>query len=121
MFLTTAKPLIDEGRVVGLGHTGDGPWFQLPQLKPLTALGLKDFRRARLERHHGAQGHAASSGRQVERRALANALHSDAAAKAFNAMGFIPGCRYARTNDQADRRGYAYLHHRDPRTKPEVR
>ena len=43
MFLTTAKPLIDEGRVVGLGHTGDGPWFQLPQLKPLTALGLKDF------------------------------------------------------------------------------
>ena len=43
MFLTTAKPLIDDGRVVGLGHTGDGPWFQLPQLKPLTALGLKDF------------------------------------------------------------------------------
>ena len=43
MFLTTAKPLIDDGRVVGLGHTGDGPWFQLPHLKPLTALGLKDF------------------------------------------------------------------------------
>jgi tripartite-type tricarboxylate transporter receptor subunit TctC len=43
MFLTTAKPLIDDGRVIGLGHTGDGPWFQLPQLKPLTELGLKDF------------------------------------------------------------------------------
>ena len=36
MFLTTAKPLIDEGRVAALGHTGNGPWFQLPQLKPLT-------------------------------------------------------------------------------------
>src|SRR4051812_9596936 len=43
MFLTTAKPLIDEGRVAGIGHTGDGPWFQLPGLKALTELGLRDF------------------------------------------------------------------------------
>ncbi len=27
MFLTTAKPLIDEGRVVGLGHTATGRGF----------------------------------------------------------------------------------------------
>jgi tripartite-type tricarboxylate transporter receptor subunit TctC len=43
MFLTTAKPLIDDGRVVGIGHTGDGPWFNLPNVKPLTELGLKGF------------------------------------------------------------------------------
>jgi tripartite-type tricarboxylate transporter receptor subunit TctC len=43
MFLTTAKPLIDSGQVIGLGHTGDGPWFNLPNVKPLTELGLKDF------------------------------------------------------------------------------
>ena len=43
MFLTTAKPLIDDGRVIGIGHTGDGPWFNLPNVKPLTELGLKGF------------------------------------------------------------------------------
>ena len=43
MFLTTAKPLIDDGRVVGLGVTSADAWFNLPQLKPLTELGLKGF------------------------------------------------------------------------------
>ena len=90
MFLTTAKPLIDEGRVVGLGHTGDGPWFQLPQLKPLTALGLKDFV---VPGWNGLMAPKATPPAVVAKLsdALANALHSDAAIKAFNAMGFIPG------------------------------
>jgi tripartite-type tricarboxylate transporter receptor subunit TctC len=90
MFLTTAKPLIDEGRVVGLGHTGDGPWFQLPQLKPLTALGLKDFV---VPGWNGLMAPKATPPAVVAKLsdALAHALHSDAAIKAFNAMGFIPG------------------------------
>ena len=90
MFLTTAKPLIDEGRVVGLGHTGDGRWFQLPQLKPLTALGLKDFV---VPGWNGIMAPKATPPAVVAKLsdALTNALHSDAAIKAFNAMGFIPG------------------------------
>jgi tripartite-type tricarboxylate transporter receptor subunit TctC len=90
MFLTTAKPLIDEGRVVGLGHTGDGPWFQLPQLKPLTALGLNDFV---VPGWNGLMAPKATPAAVVARlsEALAAALHTDASVKAFNAMGFIPG------------------------------
>ncbi len=90
MFLTTAKPLIDEGRVVGLGHTGDGPWFQLPQLKPLTALGLKDFI---VPGWNGLMAPKGTPPAAVVRlsEALAGALRLDASVKAFNAMGFIPG------------------------------
>ncbi|MCX7314128.1 MAG: tripartite tricarboxylate transporter substrate-binding protein [Hyphomicrobiales bacterium] len=90
MFLTTAKPLIDEGRVVGLGHTGDGPWFQLPQLKPLTALGLKDFV---VPGWNGLMAPKATPPVVVARlsEALAAALHTEASVKAFNAMGFVPG------------------------------
>jgi tripartite-type tricarboxylate transporter receptor subunit TctC len=90
MFLTTAKPLIDDGRVVGLGHTGDGRWFQLPQLKPLTALGLKDFV---VPGWNGLMAPKGTPEATVARLsdALAAALHTDAAVKAFNAMGFTPG------------------------------
>jgi tripartite-type tricarboxylate transporter receptor subunit TctC len=90
MFLTTAKPLIDEGRVVGLGHTGDGPWFQLPQLKPLTALGLKDFV---VPGWNGLMAPKGTPPAVVARLsdALAGALKLEASVKAFNAMGFIPG------------------------------
>jgi tripartite-type tricarboxylate transporter receptor subunit TctC len=89
MFLTTAKPLIDEGRVVGLGHTGDGPWFQLPELKPLTALGLKDFVVPGWNGIMAPKGTPAAVVAKLSD-ALAAALHSEASVKAFNAMGFIP-------------------------------
>jgi tripartite-type tricarboxylate transporter receptor subunit TctC len=90
MFLTTAKPLIDDGRVTGLGHTGDGPWFQLPQLKPLTELGLKDFV---VPGWNGLMAPKGTPPAVVAKlsAALASALHTDASVKAFNAMGFIPG------------------------------
>jgi tripartite-type tricarboxylate transporter receptor subunit TctC len=90
MFLTTAKPLIEQGKVVGLGHTGDGPWFQLPQLKPLTALGLKDFV---VPGWNGLMAPKGTPPAVVSRlsAALASALHTDASVKAFNAMGFVPG------------------------------
>jgi len=90
MFLTTAKPLIDDGRVVGLGHTGDGPWFQLPQLKPLTALGLKDFV---VPGWNGLMAPTGTPPAAVAKLsdALATALHTEASVKAFNAMGFKPG------------------------------
>jgi tripartite-type tricarboxylate transporter receptor subunit TctC len=90
MFLTTAKPLIDDGRVIGLGHTGEGLWFQLPQLKPLTALGLKDFV---VPGWNGLMAPKATPPAIVAKlsEALAAALHAEAAVKAFNAMGFVPG------------------------------
>ena len=90
MFLTTAKPLIDDGRVIGLGHTGDGPWFQLPQLQPLTAFGLKGFVVP------GWNGLMAPKGTPPAvlaklSAALSGALHTDTAQKAFQAMGFKAG------------------------------
>src|SRR5947207_5813240 len=90
MFLTTAKPLIDDGRVVGLGHTGDGPWFNLPGVKPLTALGLRDFV---VPGWNGLLGPQRTPLAGIARlsAALASALQTDASVEAFNAMGFIPG------------------------------
>jgi len=90
MFLTTAKPLVEDGRVVGLGHTGDGPWFQLPQLKPLTALGLKDFV---VPGWNGMMAPKGTPPAVIARlsEALSATLKSDASARAFNAMGFKPG------------------------------
>ena len=90
MFLTTAKPLVDENRVVGLGHTGAGPWFNLPNLKPLTELGLKDFVVP------GWNGLMAPKNTPPEivaklSAALNETLKTDAAKKGFNAMGFNPG------------------------------
>jgi tripartite-type tricarboxylate transporter receptor subunit TctC len=90
MFLTTAKPLIDEGRVVGLGHTGDGPWFQLPHLMPLTALGLKGLVVPGWNGLMAPKGTPAPAVAKLSG-ALAAALHADASVKAFNAMGFVPG------------------------------
>jgi tripartite-type tricarboxylate transporter receptor subunit TctC len=90
MFLTTAKPLIDEGRVVGIGHSGDGPWFQLPGMKSLTELGLKDFV---VPGWNGLMAPKGTPPAVVTRLsgALSAALHSEAAVRAFNAMGFKPG------------------------------
>ncbi len=90
MFLTTAKPLIDDGRVVGLGHTGDGPWFQLPQLKPLTELGLKDFVVPGWNGLMAPKGTPAAAVAKLSE-ALSTALGTDASVRAFNAMGFKPG------------------------------
>jgi tripartite-type tricarboxylate transporter receptor subunit TctC len=90
MFLTTAKPLIDEGRVIGLGHTGDGPWFQLPKLKPLTELGLKGFVVPGWNGLMAPKGTPPAVAAKLSD-ALSAALHADAAVKAFNAMGFVPG------------------------------
>ena len=90
MFLTTAKPLIDEGRVVGLAVTSESEWFNLPGLKPLVQLGLKDFIVP------GWNGLVAPKGTPPAvvaklSEALNAALHTDAAVRAFNAMGFKPG------------------------------
>ena len=90
MFLTTAKPLIDDGRVIGIGVTSDGPWFNLPTVKPLVELGLKDFVVP------GWNGMMAPKGTPPAvlaklSEALSAALGTDAAARGFNAMGFKPG------------------------------
>jgi tripartite-type tricarboxylate transporter receptor subunit TctC len=90
MFLTTAKPLIDEGRVIGLGVTSDEPWFNLPAVPPLTTLGLKGFV---VPGWNGLMAPKSTPPAVVARlsEALSAALHSDASVKAFNVMGFKPG------------------------------
>jgi tripartite-type tricarboxylate transporter receptor subunit TctC len=90
MFLTTAKPLIDDGRVIGLGHTGDGPWFNLLNVKPLTELGLRDFVVPGWNGLMAPKGTPPASVAKLSA-ALSTALKSDAAVSAFNAMGFKPG------------------------------
>ena len=90
MFLTTAKPLIDGGQVVGLGHTGDGPWFNLPSVKPLTELGLRDFVVPGWNGLMAPKGTPPAAVAKLSE-ALSTALKSDAAVNAFNAMGFKPG------------------------------
>jgi tripartite-type tricarboxylate transporter receptor subunit TctC len=90
MFLTTAKQHIDNGQMAGVGHTGDGPWFQLPQLKPLAELGLKGFV---VPGWNGLMAPKGTPPAVVAKLsdALAAALKADASVKAFNAMGFRPG------------------------------
>lgn len=90
MFLTTAKPLIDSGQVIGLGHTGDGPWFNLPNVKPLTELGLKDFVVPGWNGLMAPKGTPATAAAKLSE-ALSTALKTEAAVNAFNAMGFKPG------------------------------
>jgi tripartite-type tricarboxylate transporter receptor subunit TctC len=90
MFLTTAKPLIDEGRVVGLGVTSDEEWFNLPGVKPLTQLGLKDFVVPGWNGMMAPKGTPAATVARLSE-ALSGSLKPEASVKAFNAMGFRPG------------------------------
>jgi tripartite-type tricarboxylate transporter receptor subunit TctC len=90
MFLVTAKPLIDTGQVVGLAVSSAEPWFNLPGLKPLAALGYKDLV------FDGWNGLMAPKGTPPAvaaklSDALGTALKADASVRAFNAMGFKPG------------------------------
>ena len=90
MFLTTAKPLIDEGRVIGLGVTSADPWFNLPNVPPLVTLGLRDFI---VPGWNGMMAPKGTPPMVVDRlsAALHAALASEQSVKAFNAMGFKPG------------------------------
>ncbi len=90
MFLTTAKPLIDEGRVIGLGVTSADPWFNLPNVPPLVTLGLRDFI---VPGWNGVMAPKGTPPMVVDKlsAALHAALASEQSAKAFNAMGFKPG------------------------------
>ena len=90
MFLTTAKSHVDGGQLVGLGHTGDGPWFNLPSIKPLTELGLKDFVVPGWNGLMAPKGTPANAVAKLSE-ALSAGLKADTAATAFNAMGFKPG------------------------------
>lgn len=90
MFLVTAKPLIDSGQVVGLAVTSAEPWFNLPGLKPLADLGYKDLV---FYGWNGLMAPKGTPGAAVARlsEALTAALKTEAAVRAFNAMGFKPG------------------------------
>jgi tripartite-type tricarboxylate transporter receptor subunit TctC len=90
MFLTTAKPLIDGGQVIGIGVTWDEPWFNLPDIKPLSALGLKGFV---VPGWNGLMAPKGTPPAVVAKlsEALSAALNTEASVRAFNAMGFKPG------------------------------
>jgi tripartite-type tricarboxylate transporter receptor subunit TctC len=90
MFLTTAKAHVDGGQLVGLGHTGDGQWFNLPNIKPLTELGLRDFVVPGWNGLMAPKGTPPSAAGKLSE-ALSAGLKSAQAATAFNAMGFKPG------------------------------
>jgi tripartite-type tricarboxylate transporter receptor subunit TctC len=96
MFLTTAKPHIDGGQLVGLGHTGGAPWFNLPTVKPLTELGLRDFVVPGWNGLMAPKGTPAAAVARLSE-ALSSALKADASVKGFNAMGFKPGDGTPRT------------------------
>ena len=90
MFLTTAKPLIDDGRVVGLAITSGEEWFNLPGVKPLVQLGLKDFVVPGWNGMMAPKGTPpAVVGKLSD--ALTRRFKTDAAVRAFNNMGFKPG------------------------------
>lgn len=90
MFLTTAKPLVDEGRVVGLGVTSAEPWFNLPNVKPLVALGMTGFVVPGWNGLMAPKGTPPAAVAKLSE-ALSSALGTEASARAFNTMGFRPG------------------------------
>ena len=90
MFLVTAKPLIDSGQLVGLAVSSAEPWFNLPGIKPFTALGHKGLV---FYGWNGLMAPKATPPAAVAKlsAALAASLNSAASVRAFNAMGFKPG------------------------------
>ena len=90
MFLTTAKPLIDDGRVTGLAVSSAKPWFNLPNVPTLPSLGMKEFI---VPGWNGLMAPKGTPPAVIAKlsAALAGALHTEASTKAFNTMGFKPG------------------------------
>jgi tripartite-type tricarboxylate transporter receptor subunit TctC len=90
MFLVTAKPLIDQGKITGLAVTSAEEWFNLPGLKPMVALGYRDFV---VPGWNGLMVPKGTPPAVIAKlsEALSAALRTDAAVRAFNAMGFKPG------------------------------
>lgn len=90
MFLVTAKPLIDEGKVTGLAVTSEEEWFNLPGIKPMVAQGFRDFI---VPGWNGLMAPKGTPPAVIAKLsdALSAALKTDASVRAFNAMGFKPG------------------------------
>ncbi len=90
MFMASAKQYIDAGQVVGLGVSAAEPWFNLPDLKPLSQQGLPGFVVDGWNGIMAPKGTPAAIIAKISD-ALAAGLNSDAAAKSFGTMGFKPG------------------------------
>lgn len=90
MFMASAKQYIDGGQVVGLGVSAAEPWFNLPDLKPLSQQGFPGFV---VDGWNGIMAPKSTPAAVIAKLsdALAAGLASDAAAKSFGAMGFKPG------------------------------
>jgi tripartite-type tricarboxylate transporter receptor subunit TctC len=76
--------------VIGLGVTSAEEWFNLPGLKPLVQLGLKDFVVPGWNGMMAPKGTPPAVVAKLSD-ALSVTLRTDAAIRAFNAMGFKPG------------------------------
>jgi tripartite-type tricarboxylate transporter receptor subunit TctC len=76
--------------VIGLGITWNEPWFNLPGIKPLNDLGLRDMVVPGWNGLMAPKGTPAAAVAKLSE-ALSAGLKSDTAVSAFNAMGFKPG------------------------------
>jgi tripartite-type tricarboxylate transporter receptor subunit TctC len=90
MFMASAKQYIDGGQAIGIGVSSAEPWFNLPDLKPLSQQGLPGFI---VEGWNGLMVPKATPAPMIAAlsSALSAGLKSDAATKALNAMGFKAG------------------------------
>ena len=67
MFMASAKQYIDGGQVVGLGVSGGGAVVQSAGSEAAQSAGTAGLRGRRLERDHGAEGHAGCRHRKDQR------------------------------------------------------
>jgi len=88
MFYTASiAPYIEDKRLIGLGVTSAEPWFSLPNIKPLSQLGLPTMA------YTGWNGLMAPKNTPPEiiatlNKALASALKSETAQRTFRLSGF---------------------------------
>lgn len=90
MFLITARQYLPDGKVIAIGHTGDGPWFSLPGVKSLKELGLKELI---VPGWNGLMAPKKTPKEIIAKLStlLDKTLKSDEAKKVLNPLGLNPG------------------------------
>jgi tripartite-type tricarboxylate transporter receptor subunit TctC len=89
-FLITARQYLQDDKVIALGHTGDGPWFNLPGVKSLKELGLKELI---VPGWNGLMAPKGTPPAVIAKLSttLDTLLKSEEAKKALNPLGLNPG------------------------------
>jgi tripartite-type tricarboxylate transporter receptor subunit TctC len=90
MFMASAKQYIDGGQVIGIGVSAAEPWFNLPDIKPLSQQGLTGLV---VDGWNGLMAPKGTPAAVIAKLsdALGAALKNEGSIRAFNAMGFRPG------------------------------